>query len=76
MKMNSLGALERICQLVGTEAAEAGALDAFQARRHEERIDGMTVGEAGSRSILCMRRFQKEGTLPGDLVDRIEAMRA
>ena len=32
------------------------------------------AGEAGSRSILCMRDFQKSGELPQRLLDRVHAM--
>ena len=72
MKMNSLAALQAIADRVGTE--REGELAPFAARRYTERVGGLTLGEAGSRSILCMRAFQKSGELPQRLLDRVHAM--
>ena len=72
MKMNSLAALQAIADRVGTE--REGELAPFAARRYTELVGGLTLGEAGSRSILCMRDFQKSGELPQRLLDRVHAM--
>lgn len=70
MKMNSLDALLRVCNLVATPLEHS--LDLQQARRfNTSNISGVSVAELGCEPILHMRHFQSTGSLPQRLVDHI-----
>ncbi len=74
MKMNSLDALLDLLDRVGV--ASSAELAAFEPRKYTEFIDGRTIAELGTASILHMRAFQQEQRLPDDLVADIETRRA
>ena len=67
MKMNSLAALMRVCERVGSDAQEA-ELPAWKPKPYAELINGKSMAQAGCRSILHMRYFQKNKVLSDDLV--------
>ena len=67
MKMNSLAALMRVCERVGSDAEEA-ELPAWKPKPYAELINGKSMAQAGCRSILHMRYFQKNKVLSDDLV--------
>eukprot|EP00240_Pyramimonas_obovata_P002887 CAMPEP_0118957224 /NCGR_PEP_ID=MMETSP1169-20130426/61984_1 /TAXON_ID=36882 /ORGANISM="Pyramimonas obovata, Strain CCMP722" /LENGTH=692 /DNA_ID=CAMNT_0006905279 /DNA_START=242 /DNA_END=2320 /DNA_ORIENTATION=- len=71
MKMNSLAALQTVCDLVSTPEGEA-ALKAFEPEKYSE-LDpaGRTVAERGVIPITHMRHFQQTGSLSPELVDDI-----
>lgn len=70
MKMNSLDALLRVCNLIATPLEHS--LDLQQARRLDtSSISGMSVADLGCEPILHMRHFQSKKSLPQTLVDHI-----
>jgi quinolinate synthase len=69
MKMNSLDTLLALIERIEREPREA--LAAYEPRAYRERIDGHTIAELGTRSIVWMRDFHKQGELPADLVEAI-----
>jgi len=69
MKMNSLEGLLSVCDRIGT-AGEA-TLEGFRPRAYAETVGGKTVAQAGCRSILHMRDFQRSKELSDDLVSDI-----
>jgi quinolinate synthase len=71
MKMNSLEALLRVCEAIGTPA-EAG-LAGHAPRRTTETVDGRTIADLGGEPILYMRAFQRSGALPDALVAQVLA---
>lgn len=68
MKMNSLAALMSVCNRVGSDA-ERDELPSWKPKPYEERINGKSMAQAGCRSILHMRSFQKNGSLSSELVE-------
>jgi quinolinate synthase len=66
MKMNSLDALLRVLEDVGTPREPT--LAAFRPRRVAGEIAGRTAADLGSEPILHMRAFQRTGRLPDALV--------
>eukprot|EP00250_Pteridium_aquilinum_P016194 c22995_g1_i1 orf=194-2341(+) len=72
MKMNSLDALLRVCNLIGTPLEHS--LDLQQAQRFTtSNIAGISVADLGCEPILHMRHFQSKGSLPQALIDQISA---
>jgi len=71
MKMNTLAALQMVCERVGTPAGEA-MLEAYKPKPYEEKIGGKSVAQAGCVPILHMRHFTKEKCLSQQLVEDIE----
>jgi len=69
MKMNSLDALLALCRKVGEESSEA--LEPFEPKKYQERIQGRTAADLGGEPILHMRHFQQTGELPEALVEDI-----
>lgn len=69
MKMNSLDALLALIQRIECEPREA--LVAYEPRVYRERIEGQSIAELGTRSIVWMRDFHKHGQLPAELVEAI-----
>lgn len=69
MKMNSLDALLSLCRKVGVESPEA--LEPFEPKKYQERIQGRTAADLGGEPILHMRHFQQNGELPKALVEDI-----
>jgi quinolinate synthase len=70
MKMNSLSALMRVCERVGSPAGEA-TLEAYKPRPYAELIGGKTIAQAGCVPILHMRSYQLHKRLPDTLVEDI-----
>lgn len=75
MKMNSLSALMSVCERVGSDAQE-DELPAWKPKPYAERINGKSIAQAGCRSILHMRHFQKNKVLSDDLVNDIKTRMA
>ena len=75
MKMNSLSALMSVCERVGSDAQE-DELHAWKPKPYAERINGKSIAQAGCRSILHMRHFQKNKVLSDDLVNDIKTRMA
>ncbi|KAL4443002.1 hypothetical protein ABPG77_008493 [Micractinium sp. CCAP 211/92] len=75
MKMNSLQALQTVCERVGSPAGEA-LLEGFKPRPYTELVDGKTMAQAGCVPILHMRGFQKGGKLPDALAEDIVSRHA
>jgi quinolinate synthase len=73
MKLNSLDSLLALIERIEKEPPES--LVAYEPRAYRERIDGHTVAELGTRSIVWMRDFHKTGKLPVALVDAITRAR-
>ncbi|KAJ7551288.1 hypothetical protein O6H91_06G008600 [Diphasiastrum complanatum] len=69
MKMNTLDALLRVCQLVGTPYD--GTLQPQQARTFNDHVAGYAVSELGCEPILHMRYFQAHGRLSDDLLQHV-----
>lgn len=69
MKMNSLEALLALCRKIGAQSPEA--LEPFEPKKYQERIQGRTAADLGGEPILHMRAFQQTGELPDALVDDI-----
>jgi quinolinate synthase len=65
MKMNSLDALLSLIERIERQPNE---LEAFKPREYHERIDGHSIAELGTRSIVRMREFHAAGELPAELV--------
>ena len=59
-------ALLSVCQKVGTPGE--ALLEAFKPRAYAEQVAGRSMASVGCEPILHMRGFQKQGTLPEDLV--------
>lgn len=71
MKMNSLAALQTVCDLVGTPEGEV-QLGSFEPEKYcELDAAGRTVAERGVIPITHMRHFQKEGKFSDALVQDI-----
>lgn len=68
MKMNSLDAL---LSLLGKLDGPVEALAAFAPRTYSETIDGRSVAELATQTIVRMREFQKHGALSDELVRAI-----
>jgi len=75
MKMNSLSALMSVCERVGSGAQE-DELPAWKPKPYAERINGKSIAQAGCRSILHMRHFQKNKVLSDDLVNDMKTRMA
>ena len=71
MKMNSLDALLDLLKRLPT-ASDAELLR-YAPKSYPERIDGMSIAELGSKSIVRMRELQKSGRLPDELVAEVVA---
>jgi quinolinate synthase len=67
MKMNTLAALMRVAERVGDAAGEA-TLQAYRPRAYSERLNGMSIAQAGCVPILHMRHFSQHKALSDDLV--------
>lgn len=67
MKMNSLSSLMTVCGLIGSEAGEA-MLAAYEPEKYADKVEGMTMAQAGCIPILHMRGFQQSKELPAALV--------
>jgi quinolinate synthase len=72
MKMNTLAALQMVCERVGSAAGEA-MLEPYKPKPYAETIGGKSVAQAGCVPILHMRHFTKEKCLSKQLVDDIES---
>ncbi|CAD7700756.1 unnamed protein product [Ostreobium quekettii] len=71
MKMNSLDALGRVLNLIGSAGGEA-LLEGHKPETYAEFVeDGVLMSDAGCQPILHMRGFQKSGKLPDSLVHHI-----
>ena len=68
MKMNSLDALLDVMRRTG---GERSPLAAFEPDAYDEQIDGRTLAELGTVSILHMQEFQETGALGNELVSDI-----
>ncbi|HKP64585.1 MAG TPA: quinolinate synthase NadA [Polyangiales bacterium] len=66
MKMNSLDTLLSLIERIDREPASA--LEAFKPREYRELLDGHSIAELGTRSIVRMRDFHAGGKLPDELV--------
>jgi len=64
MKMNSLDALLDLMD----RPQERSALAVFEPEKYSETLDGQTLAEVGTVSILHMRHFQQEEALSNELV--------
>lgn len=71
MKMNSLDALMDL--LARLPSASPAELLRYAPRSYPERIDGMSIAELGTKSIVRMRELQKTKRLPDELVAEISA---
>jgi hypothetical protein len=69
MKMNSLDSLFALIESIAKQPRET--LAPYEPRTYRERIEGHTIAELGTRSIVWMRDFHKTGQLPAELVDAI-----
>lgn len=69
MKMNSLDALLSLSALV--DRGDTAALEPFKPKAYREQIDGHSIAELGTRSIVRMRDFHKQGKLSDELVAEI-----
>jgi quinolinate synthase len=67
MKMNSLDAL---LDVMGRDGGRE-ALRSFEPEAYAERIDGRTLADLGTISILHMREFQESGAIGNELVSDI-----
>ena len=68
MKMNSLDALLDVMKQTGGPRA---ALAAFEPEAYDEQIDGRTLADLGTISILHMQAFQDTGAMSNELVSDI-----
>lgn len=64
MKMNSLDALLGLMDRVQDRAA----LAVFEPQKYTEELDGLSIAEVGTASILYMRHFQQTSALSNELV--------
>ncbi|GBG61338.1 hypothetical protein CBR_g20372 [Chara braunii] len=71
MKMNSLNALLRVCQWIGTDSEVM--LSAYKPRLVRDQVGGRSLVDLGCTPILHMRHFQKTGSFADDFVDDIRA---
>ena len=69
MKMNSLDALLDLLHALGT--GDRAALAAFEPKQYKEPIDGRSIAELGTKTIVRMRELQRTGALPVELVAEI-----
>jgi quinolinate synthase len=69
MKMNSIDALLSVVRSIGVQDDER--LGRFHPHTYSESIQGLTMAQLGGQPILHMRGFQKEGRLPGSLVEDV-----
>lgn len=69
MKMNSLDALIDVMGRTGT--SDRAALRSFEPEAYADTIDGRTLAEVGTVSILHMREFQQTGAIGNELVSDI-----
>jgi quinolinate synthase len=67
MKMNTLDALMTVAQRVGSGASEA-MLQGFKPRAYEDKVDGLSMAQAGCVPILHMRHFSQQKQLSAELV--------
>ncbi|HMI92296.1 MAG TPA: hypothetical protein VK509_13060, partial [Polyangiales bacterium] len=74
MKMNSLDALLDLLRKLPGASPEL--LLRYAPKSYSERIDGASVAELGTKSIVRMRELQRSGKLPDELVAEITAPRA
>jgi len=74
MKMNSLDALLDLLRKLPSASPEV--LLRYAPKSYSERIDGASVAELGTKSIVRMRELQRSGKLPDELVAEITAPRA
>ncbi len=68
MKMNSLDALLGV---MGRTGGDRAALRSFEPEAYSDLIDGRTLAELGTISILHMREFQQTGAIGNELVSDI-----
>jgi quinolinate synthase len=71
MKMNSLDTLLSLIERI--EREPASALEAYKPREYHEQLDGQSIAQLGTRSIVRMRDFHAAGKLPAELVDALSA---
>jgi quinolinate synthase len=71
MKMNTLQALQSVCDKVGGPAE--ALLEGFKPRAYVERVGERSMASLGCEPILHMRGFQKAGRLPQQLESDIQA---
>lgn len=71
MKMNSLAALEDLLVRIGTDPP--AALAGFAPRKYSGEIEGRSIAELGSETILSMRALGRDGKLPKELIAAIRA---
>ena len=69
MKMNSLDALMSLIELVQRD--DAAVLAPYKPKAYREQLDGHSIAELGTRSIVRMRDFHKQGQLSSELVAEI-----
>lgn len=69
MKMNSLDALMSLIELVARD--DSAALAPFRPKAYAEQLGGQSIAELGTRSIVRMRDFHKQGQLSAELVAEI-----
>lgn len=72
MKMNSLTALQTVCERVGDPVGEA-MLEGFKPKAYTERIKGKSIASAGCVPILNMRYFSKNKRFSQELVADIQS---
>ncbi|KAF6252272.1 hypothetical protein COO60DRAFT_1287195 [Scenedesmus sp. NREL 46B-D3] len=75
MKMNSLDALMTVAQRVGS-AAGAAMLQGFKPRAYQDKVNGMSMAQAGCVPILHMRHFSQQKQLSDDLVKDVTSRNA
>ena len=75
MKMNSLDALQSVCDKIGTEAGEA-MLTPFEPKKYQSTGDGPSVAALGCVPILHMRDFTRDGTFSDAFVADIKGRAA
>jgi quinolinate synthase len=71
MKMNSLDALLDLLRKLPSASPEL--LLRYAPKTYSERIDGASVAELGTKSIVRMRELQRSDKLPDELVAEITA---
>ena len=69
MKMNSLDALLDLLRKLPGASREA--LLPYAPKTYAERLDGRSVAELGTQSIVRMRELQRTGKLPDELVSEV-----
>jgi quinolinate synthase len=69
MKMNSLDALLDLLHALGAD--DRAALAPFAPKQYQEPIDGHSIAELGTKTIVRMRALQRDGVLPAELVTDI-----